>query len=157
MSEVHSMGKYDKLPNREKYGLTVKQYEFVKKYVELGHVVNAYKTVYNSKGSEQSISGQAYKLFNNPKVQLAINDIQRIAFSKAVEEVPEVMSAIELMTWWSTIIKSNSRSIKMSDRIKCSELLGKAQGIFTQRIEADINANQDIVVNITGDKNGDEE
>ena len=151
------MGKYDKLPNREKYGLTVKQYEFVKKYVELGHVVNAYKTVYNSKGSEQSISGQAYKLFNNPKVQLAINDIQRIAFSKAVEEVPEVMSAIELMTWWSTIIKSNSRSIKMSDRIKCSELLGKAQGIFTQRIEAEVNGNQDIVVNITGDKNGDEE
>ena len=151
------MGKYDKLPNREKYGLTVKQYEFVKKYVELGHVVNAYKTVYNSKGSEQSISGQAYKLFNNPKVQLAINDIQRIAFSKAVEEVPEVMSAIELMTWWSTIIKSNSRSIKMSDRIKCSELLGKAQGIFTQRIEAEVNGNQDIVINITDNKNGDEE
>lgn len=151
------MGKYDKLPNREKYGLTVKQYEFVKKYVELGHVVNAYKTVYNSKGSEQSISGQAYKLFNNPKVQLAINDIQRIAFSKAVEEVPEVMSAIELMTWWSTIIKSTNRSIKMSDRIKCSELLGKAQGIFTQRIEADINANQDIVINITDNKEDGEE
>ena len=151
------MGKYDKLPNREKYGLTVKQYEFVKKYVELGHVVNAYKTVYNSKGSEQSISGQAYKLFNNPKVQLAINDIQRIAFSKAVEEVPEVMSAIELMTWWSTIIKSNSRSIKMSDRIKCSELLGKAQGIFTQRIEAEVNGSQDIVINITDNKEDGEE
>ena len=151
------MGKYDKLPNREKYGLTVKQYEFVKKYVELGHVVNAYKTVYNSKGSEQSISGQAYKLFNNPKVQMAINDIQRIAFSKAVEEVPEVMSAIELMTWWSTIIKSNSRSIKMSDRIKCSELLGKAQGIFTQRIEAEVNGSQDIVINITDNKEDGEE
>ena len=149
------MGKYDKLPTREKYSLTEKQYEFVKKYVELGHVVNAYKAVYNAKGSEQSVSGQAYKLFNNPKVQLAINDIQRIAFNKAVEDVPEVMSSIELMTWWSTIIKSNSRSIKMSDRIKCSELLGKAQGIFTQRIEADINANQDIVVNITDNKEED--
>ena len=145
------------LPNREKYGLTEKQYEFVKKYVELGHVVNAYKTVYNSKASEQSISGQAYRVYNNPKVQMAINDIQRFAFNKAVEDVPEVMSSIELMTWWSTIIKSNSRSIKMSDRIKCSELLGKAQGIFTQRIEAEVNANQDIVVNITGDKEDEEE
>lgn len=143
--------KYDKLPKREKYGLTEKQYEFVKKYVELSHVVNAYKAVYNSKASEQSISGQAYRLFNNPKVQIAIQDIQRIAFNKALEDVPEVMSTIELMTWWSTIIKSNNRSIKMSDRIKCSELLGKAQGIFTQRIEADINGNQEVVINITGD------
>lgn len=149
--------KYDNLPTREKYGLTEKQYEFVKRYVETGHVVNAYKMVYNSKSSEQSISGQAYKLFNNPKVQIAIKDIQRVSYNKALEDVPEVMSSIELMTWWSTIIKSNSRSIKMSDRIKCSELLGKAQGIFTQRIEADINANQDIVVNITDNKEDGEE
>ena len=149
--------KNSNLPSREKYGLTEKQYEFVKKYVELGHVVNAYKAVYNSSASEQSISGQAYRVYNNPKVQMAIQDIQRIAFNKAVEDVPEVMSSIELMSWWSTIIKSTNRSIKMSDRIKCSELLGKAQGIFTQRIEADINANQDIVVNITGDKEDDGE
>ena len=149
--------KYDNLPTREKYGLTEKQNEFVKKYVETGHVVNAYKMVYNSKSSEQSISGQAYKLFNNPKVQIAIKDIQRVSYNKALEDVPEVMSTIELMTWWSTIIKSTNRSIKMSDRIKCSELLGKAQGIFTQRIEADINANQDIVVNITDNKEDGEE
>ena len=148
--------KNSNLPSREKYGLTEKQYEFVKKYVELGHVVNAYKAVYNSSASEQSISGQAYRVYNNPKVQMAINDIQRIAFNKAVEDVPEVMSSIELMSWWSSIIKSTNRSIKMSDRIKCSELLGKAQGIFTQRIEADINANQDIVVNITDNKEDEE-
>ena len=156
-------------PEFKKYGMTKKQYDFANEYLRTNNVIESYQKVYDTKGSKSTVSSQAYALIKNEKIQRYLKEIKDAAIERNLEkrinmvnkikqdEELNIMLAEELMAWWSSIILSESRSIKMSDRIKCSELLGKAHGIFSERIKADISANQDIVINISEDNENDEE
>ena len=61
--------------------LTPKQETFAMAYVESGNASKAYKTAYNvnENTSDNSISVEASKLKNNPKITLRIEELQELA------------------------------------------------------------------------------
>ena len=145
------------MSEEERYNLTSKQLAFCKEYLKTRDVVGSYKSAYNTNSTPNSISGQAYKVFNNVKVQHYIKEMTRQAEIQARAENRAIMDTVEIMEWWSSVINSQSRSIKMADRIKCSELLGKAHAMFTENIKADVRSTGDIVVNIVDNNEEDDE
>lgn len=144
---------YEVIPDRETYGLTEKQYKFCNEYLRCDDAMTAYKAAYNTNSSDNSVSSQVSKLLKNVKVQAYLRDMRRQAYEQARANNKDILSAEEIMVWWSKIITSDSRSIKITDRIKCSELLAKAHGMFNQKVEAE----QNVVITITGDDLEDDE
>ena len=142
---------------RDKYGITKKQYDFANYVIKGDNPTVAYRKAYDTQADGRSVSSQAGKTLRNPKVAAYIKDMQRMAYEKARDTNENILSAEEIMVWWSSVINSQSRSIKMADRIKCSELLGKAHAMFTENIKADVRSTGDIVVNITNDEEDDDE
>ena len=153
--EGNSVKKED-VTEEEYYGMTSKQISFCKEYLKTGNATDAYMAVYNTKASKNSISGQASKLLANPKIQSYIRDKQHMAYEQARAEDKDVMGVVDVLEWLTSVIKSNSRSIKMADRLKAADMILKASGAYIQKIEADVSGTNDIVINITND-NQDEE
>ena len=142
---------------KNKYGITDKQYKFGNLVISGVNPTEAYRRVYNTQASNNSISSQAGRALKNPKLAAYIRDMQRMAYEKSRDTNENILSAEEIMVWWSSVINSQSRSVKMADRIKCSELLGKAHAMFTENIKADIRSTGDIVVNIVDNNEEDDE
>ena len=143
--------KKEDVTEEEYYGLTSKQLAFCKEYLKTGNATEAYMAVYNTKASKNSISGQASKLLANSKIQACIRDKQHMAYEQARAEDKDVMTVVEVLEWLTSVIKSNSRSIKMADRLKAADMILKASNAYVQKIEADVNSTNDIVINITND------
>ena len=114
--EGNSVKKED-VTEEEYYGMTSKQISFCKEYLKSGNATEAYMTVYNTKASKNSISGQASKLLANPKIQSYIRDKQHMAYEQARAEDKDVMGVVDVLEWLTSVIKSNSRAIKMADRL----------------------------------------
>lgn len=133
----------------EYYGLTSKQIAFAREYLKTGNITKSYMATYNTKSSINSVSGQASKVYNNPKVQAYIRDKQHQAFEQARAEDRDVMGVVDVLEWLTSVIKSNSRAIKMADRLKAADMILRASGAYIQKIEADVNSTNDIVINIT--------
>ena len=148
--------KKEDVTEEEYYGMTSKQISFCKEYLKTGNATEAYMAVYNTKASKNSISGQASKLLANPKIQSYIRDKQHMAYEQARAEDKDVMGVVDVLEWLTSVIKSNSRAIKMADRLKAADMILKASGAYIQKIEADVSSTNDIVINITND-NQDEE
>ena len=136
--------------------MTKKQYDFANLYLKTGDVIGSYCKVYNTNGSRTTASSQAYKLLKHPRVESYIHEMQRLAYEKDRDSNENILSAEEIMVFWSEVILSTSRSVKMSDRIKCSELLAKAHGMFTEKISAEISSTNDIIINITNENDEEE-
>lgn len=143
--------KNQKNTEEEIYGLTNKQLLFAKEYLKTTNVVESYKSVYNTSASPNSISGQAYKVFNNVKVQAYIREMQRQAELQARAENRDIMDVVDVLEYLTSIIKSPSRSIKVAERLKACDMILRASGAYIQKIEADVNMSNDIVINITDD------
>ena len=135
----------------EKYGLTPKQMSFCKEYLRTNDVVGSYKASYNTNASPNSISGQAYKVYNNPKIQAYLREMTHQAEMQARAENRDIMDTVDVLEWLSNIIRSESRSIKITDRLKAADMLLKANGAYITKVEADVTSINDIVINITED------
>lgn len=135
----------------EKYGLTPKQMSFCKEYLRTNDVVGSYKASYNTNASPNSISGQAYKVYNNVKVQAYLREMTHQAEMQARAENRDIMDTLDVLEWLSNIIRSESRSIKITDRLKAADMLLKANGAYITKVEADVTSINDIVINITED------
>ena len=63
--------------------------------------------------------------------------IRHLTKIKRDEEIkPHVMSRIERQEFWTNVIRGKEEdNIKMSDRLKASELLGKSECDFIEKIE----------------------
>ncbi len=60
-------------------------------------------------------------------------DIHRqLELRRQMEIKPEVMTRLERQVWWTKIIRDESQPMK--DRLRASELLGKSEGDFLDRI-----------------------
>ena len=148
--------KKEDVTEEEYYGMTSKQISFCKEYLKTGNATDAYMAVYNTKASKNSISGQASKLLANPKIRSYIRDKQHMAYEQARAEDKDVMDVVDVLEWLTSVIKSTSRSVKLSDKLKAADMILKANGAYTQKIEADVNSTNDIVINISNE-NQDEE
>lgn len=45
----------------------------------------------------------------------------------------KIKTVVDIQEWWSSIMSDNEQDMK--DRIRCSELLGKSQGAFIDKLE----------------------
>ena len=134
--------------------LTEKQLAFIDYYLETLNSREAYKRAYGTKNNNTADSNSS-KLLSNTKVKQVIDE--RLAEIKSkriakVEEVQEFLTSCmrgevneEVIAMQQNMISGAMENVVMTkqlsgkDRIKCAELLGKANRLFTDKVEIDGN------------------
>lgn len=146
--------------------MNLKQQRFCDEYLKDGNGTRAYMTAYPD-SSEESARSSACDLLANPNVKQYLEEKNReIHNSKIcdVEEIRQLLSEIArgLETGKSeSIVVENvgggiSKARKVTkkpdekDRLKALELLGKANSLFTDKM--DLKAQVDIQVDIDGEE-----
>ena len=134
--------------------LTEKQLAFIDYYLETLNGREAYKRAYNTKNNNTA-DVNASKLLSNTKVKTIVDErlaeiaskriakveeVQQFLTSAMIGEIQEEITALQpnaITGAMETVIMSKQLSAK--DRIKCAELLGKANRLFTDKLEVDAN------------------
>lgn len=83
---------------------------------------NAEKSVIAAGYSPKYARGNAHKIVARKDVQEYIKYLQSTPISR------EIYDLKQLQEWWTEVIKSGS--VKMSDRLRASEYLGRSIGAF---------------------------
>lgn len=104
--------------------LTAKQLKFIQVYA--GNGVQAARLA-GYKGSDDTLAQVARENLSKPQI---LSEIQK---RQAEENNPLIASRQMRQIFWSNVMKSNK--VKMSDRLKASELLGKSEADFTEKHE----------------------
>jgi len=102
--------------------LTAKQSAFVREYAIDNNP---------SKAAERAGLNADYgrQLLTKPHIHDAIAELQEEARSNTV------LTLSELQEWWSNLVTGQDPDARTTDRLKASELLGKSQGAFTDKVE----------------------
>lgn len=95
------------------------------------------------KWKDETVDSKASVLANSDKVLERINEIREKASSEAIK------TAIERKAWLSAIIDNEAADI--SSRLKACDLLNKMDGEYTTKIEADVNAELNINIELSDD------
>ena len=133
--------------------LTEKQLAFIDFYLETLNGREAYKRAYGTKNNNTA-DVNASKLLSNTKVKKIVDErlaeiaskriakveeVQQFLTSAMRGEIQEEITALQpnaITGAMETVIMSKQLSAK--DRIKCAELLGKANRLFIDKVETDI-------------------
>lgn len=105
------------------------------KFIELyeGNGTQAAKDA-GYKGSDNALGKTAHDLLRNPKIAEAIKNRQK----KVLDGI--IATREERQIWWTAIMMNEKKEMK--DRIKASELLGKSEADFTEKL--DVNLKEDL-------------
>lgn len=95
------------------------------------------------KWKDETVDSKASVLANTDKVLARINELKEKASSQAIK------TAIERKEWLSAIIDNEAADI--SSRLKACDLLNKMDGEYTTKIEADINTELNINIELSDD------
>ena len=139
--------------NKRETKLTEKQLAFIDFYLETLNGREAYKRAYGTKNNNTA-DVNASKLLSNTKVKKIVDErlaeiaskriakveeVQQFLTSAMRGEIQEEITALQpnaITGAMETVIMSKQLSAK--DRIKCAELLGKANRLFVDKVETDI-------------------
>ena len=110
--------------------LTTKMEHFAQLLFQGYNQTDAYKLVYPAQARQRP--GTLYP--NASRLAANSNVIARLAELRAAVVAPTILDAIQRQEFWSHIICDNSKDTR--DRLRASELLGKAQGDFIERTES---------------------
>lgn len=134
--------------------LTEKQLAFIDYYLETLNAREAYKRAYGTKNNNTADSN-ASKLLSNTKVKTIVDERLAEIASKRIAKVAEVqefltacmrgevdeeitgMKQNDITGGMETFILTKQLSAK--DRLKSAELLGKANRLFTDKLDVDAN------------------
>ena len=140
--------------------LTEKQLAFIDYYLETLNGREAYKRAYGTK-KDSTADTNSSRMLSNAKVKQVIDE--RLAEIKSkriakVEEVQEFLTSCmrgevneEVIAMQQNMISGAMENVVMTkqlsgkDRIKCAELLGKANRLFIDKVEAEVNERVIIV------------
>ena len=140
--------------------LTEKQLAFIDYYLETLNGREAYKRAYGTK-KDSTADANSSRMLSNAKVKQVIDE--RLAEIKSkriakVEEVQEFLTSCmrgevneEVIAMQQNMISGAMENVVMTkqlsgkDRIKCAELLGKANRLFIDKVEAEVNERVIIV------------
>lgn len=133
--------------------LTPKQERFIQNIVSGMTQRQAYKEAFGAEYDDNAIDINACKLFNETKVQLRYKELMDKLEDKAI------MSAKERMKWLTEVVKGiqtnttygeNGQAYEneayISDKMKAIDILNKMSGQYVTKVEADVN--QDVSINI---------
>lgn len=112
-------------------GLTSKQEAFAEHVVSGESLSAAYRLAYDAKGmSDEAVRVEASRLFMHPNVSLRVKSLN--AEKEDQRRMLAVSDAEASINTLREMLKSADSS---SAKIRAAELLGKAAGIFTDRLE----------------------
>jgi phage terminase small subunit len=119
--------------------LTAKQERFCQAIIEGMTQADAYRTAYNaSKMADKTIHERASVLMADNKIKARVAELrERVVSAK-------IMSAKERLEWLTGIIGNEKE--KTDNRLKAVDLMNKMQGEYVQKIDASVNA--DVNINI---------
>ena len=104
--------------------LTVRQARFALEFTRLG---NATQAAIAAGYATHTATTQAARLLTKAHVQTAISEQSKVQQSATIAD------AQERKAFWTTVMRGEESELK--DRLKASELLGKAGGDFIERRE----------------------
>jgi len=126
-------------------GLTSNQEKFVQALLKGKTQRQAYYEAYPKSRlwNENSVDNKASVLYRNAKVLARISELRAKIIEKQDKKL--IFDAKQLMEFWTSILSSEEYNLQ--NRIKASELLAKAQGVFVEKRETKI-TNDDCVIRI---------
>lgn len=138
--------------------LNAKQEKFINNIVSGMSQRQAYKDAYQVSYSDEAIDSKASTLFNSEKVQIRYKELIEKAQDKAI------MSAKERMIWLSDVVKGKIKHTSyggngeayeneayISDKLKAVDTLNKMSGEYITKVEADIDNNVSINIELSDD------
>lgn len=139
--------------------LTVKQEKFVQNIVSGMSQRQAYKDAYNAeKMKDETIDVRACELFNEGKIKVRYQELMKKLEDEAI------MTARERMIWLSDVVKGNVKHISygsngeayeneayISDKLRAVDTLNKMSGEYITKIEADVNNDTTITIELSDD------
>ena len=115
--------------------LTPKQEAFALAYVRTGNQCEAYRQAYAAqKMSQKAIEVEASRLGQHLAVTLRVSQLQEEAARWNEVTVDRIVQELNAVGFAPV----DASKIKPSDKNRALELLGKAQGLFVERTEADV-------------------
>ena len=125
--------------------LTAKQERFCQAIIEGMTQADAYRTAYNSKkATDKTVQESASRLMADPKISARVNELrERLTSAK-------IMSARERLEWLTGIIGNEKE--KTDNRLKAVDLMNKMQGEYVQKIDANVNADVNINIELSDDE-----
>lgn len=123
-----------------KLGLTERQQRFVEAYAACGNATEAARRA----GYTDPSKGR--QLVTKSSIVAALATFAKERKSKAIAE------ADERHAFWTEVMRARRRDVK--DRLKASELLGKAQGDFLERHEIISGSLIDVMVYVPSNARG---
>ncbi len=143
--------------------LTEKQLMFIDYYLETLNGREAYKRAYGTKNNNTADSNSS-KLLSNTKVKTIIDERLEEIKSKRIAKVSEVQEFLtacmrgevneEVIAMQQNMVSGAMENVIMTkqlsgkDRIKCAELLGKANRLFVDKVETEVTERVVIVDDI---------
>lgn len=143
--------------------LTKKQELFVQNIIQGMSQVDAYKSAYSTqKMSENAIYVEASKLLKNPKITLRIEQLRNKLASPVVmsaqarlEYLTRLVEEQEMETV-TVIVEGIAQNLKrpadFSAKLRAIDLMNKMTGEYVQKIEADVNNDVNITVELVDDE-----
>ncbi len=142
--------------------LTAKQEKFIQNVVKGMSQREAYKDAYDAEGmSDNAIDVEACRMFNSPKISLRykelIGQLEENTIMTARERL-EYLTGIIMETVKETIVTIENGEIKeikrpadLNIKLKALDQMNKMQGEYVQKIEADVNNEVTITIELSDD------
>lgn len=129
--------------------LTEKQENFLLVLLETDNQRQAYRAAYNcARMSERSIDTEASKLLKNPKVAQRYEALKEAARKRsslrAVDRAARVLAELESIGFARP--GDPEMPVKMGDKLRALELLGKTEKLFTDRV--DVTGDRELEVRV---------
>ena len=131
--------------------LTAKQEKFVQNIVKGMSQKDAYIDSYDADGmSDNAIYREASLLMKNPKIAQRHKELGGTTIK------PTIMSAQERLEYLTEIVQgiqldNNETPADLNTRLKAIDLMNKMQGEYVQKIEADVNSEVNITIELSDD------
>ena len=110
--------------------LTVKQKKFIEAYE--GNATEAAR-IAGYKGNDATLAQVGYENMMNPEINSLVMKRQDLEIQRIV------MNRLDRQILWTELARSSSVEVK--DRLKATELLGRSEGDFTEKLEVSVNLN----------------
>jgi phage terminase small subunit len=124
--------------------LTPKQEKFVQGIVQGMSQADAYRSAYSCKKmSDKTIWENASRLMADSKVKARVQEL------RGKLEKSTIMTAQQRLEWLTGIIQSKEEST--TDKLRAADIMNKMQGEYTQKIEANVNTDVNINIELVDD------
>ena len=129
--------------------LTAKQEKFVRNLVQGMSQREAYKNSYDAENmSDKVIDNEASLLFNSHEISMRYKELQERL------DKHTIMTAQERLEYLTEIIQglqldNNDAPADLNIKLKAIDIMNKMQGEYVQKIEADVNSEVNITIELS--------